>query len=103
VDKSEFVYSVNGLRNFESAGKALYRGRSNVGQKRRSQKKAGFCTLAPVDMQAFFHRRCDFPCFSSSLQRLTFGWRLLPASFLQTEKRLQEDSFEAGQDGRFAR
>jgi hypothetical protein len=35
--------------------------------------------------------------------RLTFGWRLLPASFLQTEKRLQEDSFEAGQDGRFAR
>jgi hypothetical protein len=103
VDKSEFVYSVNGLRNFESAGKALYRGWTMLDKNGEASKKAGFCTLAPVDMQAFFHRRCDFPCFSSSLQRLTFGWRLLPASFLQTEKRLQEDSFEAGQDGRFAR
>jgi len=35
VDKKEFIYSVNGLRDHEAAGKALYRCCTDVGQKIR--------------------------------------------------------------------
>jgi hypothetical protein len=63
VDNNEFVYSVNGLRAAGSTGKALYRCRTDVGQKTVEQKKSDFHTLAPVDMQWFFHSRCDFFTF----------------------------------------
>jgi hypothetical protein len=57
VDKEEFVYSVNGLRAFQYAGKALYPRRTEAGQNRQCRQNAGFCTFAAVDMQALFHRR----------------------------------------------
>jgi hypothetical protein len=60
VDKAGFIYSVNGLRVNGSAGKALYRSWTDRGQKRSSSRNAAFCTLDPVDMQAFFHSACGF-------------------------------------------
>jgi hypothetical protein len=60
VDKPGFIYSVNGLRVNGSAGKALYRRWTDRGQKRSSSRNAAFCTLDPVDMQAFFHNGCRF-------------------------------------------
>jgi hypothetical protein len=55
VDKTEFVYSVNGLRAPGSAGQALYRCWTVVGQKTGEQKNGPFCTSGPVDMQDLFH------------------------------------------------
>jgi len=63
VDKVEFVHSVNGLPQRKHAGKALYRCGTKVGQKTLGWQKRPFCTLVPVDMQAFFHRRSVFSCF----------------------------------------
>jgi len=60
VDKKEFVYSVNGLRVHGSAGQALYRCWTDVGQKCREPPERGFCTSSPVDMQAVFHSRAVF-------------------------------------------
>jgi hypothetical protein len=56
VDKTRYVYSIKGLHAAGCAGKALYPGWTERGQKRFSEKKTGFCTFAAVDMQAFFHR-----------------------------------------------
>jgi hypothetical protein len=60
VDKTEFIYSVNGLRAPGAAGQALYRRCTDVGQKTWTQKKRLFCTSGPVDMQAVFHSRAGF-------------------------------------------
>lgn len=60
VDKTEFIYSVNGLRAPGAAGQALYRRCIDVGQKIWKQKKRSFCTSGPVDMQAVFHSRPGF-------------------------------------------
>lgn len=57
MDKEEFVYSVNGLRDAGSAGKTLYSRRTEAGQEMRLHEKTLFCTFGAVDMQAFFHRR----------------------------------------------
>jgi hypothetical protein len=62
VDKKEFIYNVNGLRDHEAAGQALYRCRTDVGQKPGEQKKRLFCTSAPVDMQHLVHSRAGFAC-----------------------------------------
>jgi hypothetical protein len=62
VDKTEFVYSVNGLRAPGSAGQALYRCWTVVGQKAGEQKNGRFCTSGPVDMQDLFHSRAGFAC-----------------------------------------
>jgi hypothetical protein len=66
VDKAGFVYSVNGLRVNGSAGKALYRSWTDRGQKGRASRNAAFCTLDPVDMQAFFHSAVVFMRFCCS-------------------------------------
>jgi hypothetical protein len=68
VDKTEFVYSVNGLRAHEAAGQALYRCWTDVGQKRGQQKNQSFCTSDPVDMQDFFHSGSDFLLADRRLQ-----------------------------------
>ena len=60
VDKTEIIYSVNGLRAHGAAGQALYRRCTDVGQKTWKQKKRSFCTSGPVDMQAVFHSRVGF-------------------------------------------
>ncbi|MFK3739304.1 hypothetical protein [Massilia sp. TN1-12] len=80
MDKDEFVYSVNGLRTAGSAGKTLYRCWTDVGQKLFSKKKVAFCTLAPVDMQAFFHSRCDCWPFAGSgdSDRTLVTWAAAP-------------------------
>ncbi len=62
VDKTEFVYSVNGLRTRGVAGQALYRCCTDVGQKAGEQKNRLFCTSGPVDMQDLFHSRAGFAC-----------------------------------------
>ncbi|MDN4053847.1 hypothetical protein QPK32_12235 [Massilia sp. YIM B02763] len=110
MDKDEFIYSVNGLRVAGSAGKTLYRCWTDVGQKLLGKKKTVFCTLGPVDMQAFFHSRCDFrvlwagseaadPAFVAGLTILggmqdvaySSRWRP-PTSFsCRPKKRLQGD------------
>jgi hypothetical protein len=60
VDKKKFIYSVNGLRDRGSAGQALYRCCTDVGQKSRQGKIRSFCTSGPVDMQDLFHSRAGF-------------------------------------------
>jgi hypothetical protein len=74
VDKKEFVYSVNGLRAHESAGQALYRCCTDVGQKAGEQKKRLFCTSGPVDMQRLFHSRAGFVCKQSACRMRTLFW-----------------------------
>jgi hypothetical protein len=63
VDKQGFVYSVNGLREFQYVGKGVYERRSEVGQESASLQTRGFCTSDPVDMQRVFHSRAVFHWF----------------------------------------
>jgi hypothetical protein len=63
VDKRRFVYSVNGLREFQYVGKRLYGCRTEVGQQSAGLQTRGFCTSDPVDMQPLFHRRVNFQPF----------------------------------------
>jgi hypothetical protein len=74
VDKTELVYSVNGLRAPGSVGQALYRFWTDVGQKAGEQKKRLFCTSAPVDMQVLFHTRAGFVCRQSACRMQTLFW-----------------------------
>ena len=76
VDKTEFVYSVNGLHASGTAGQALYRCWTDVGQKPGEQKNRPFCTSGPVDMQDLFHSRADFVCQRDVCRlRTLFGLR----------------------------
>lgn len=68
MDKLEFVYRVNGLRDFESAVKSLYRLGIDVGQDESLTKKSCFCTFKAVDMQTVFHSCCVFWAFSMRLE-----------------------------------
>lgn len=63
VDKQGFVYSVNGLREFQYVGKRLYGCRTEVGQQWASLQSSAFCTSDPVDMQPLFHSRANFQRF----------------------------------------
>lgn len=64
VDKGDFIYSINGLRDFQYAGKGVYRSGTDVGQNFSSLQRRGFCTSDPVDMQRVVHRRAGFRCLS---------------------------------------
>jgi hypothetical protein len=48
----------------------LYRCWTDVGQKEAGLQESPFCTLAPVDMQAFFHSRPGFRCVEACSEAL---------------------------------
>ncbi|MFL6633262.1 MAG: hypothetical protein ACJ8HJ_13215 [Massilia sp.] len=120
MDKNEFIYNVNGLRDNEAAGQALYRCRTDVGQKPGEQKKRLFCTSGAVDIQHLVHSRAGFACLQGACRMRTLVWmrrrhhvlsvdktkveqrlrrvwlRQCPASFfLQTKRRSRRTGFAA--------